>query len=80
MLSSWEPPAKQARALNPENDAPLEGRWPADVHVKKGFTWEQQLAIVVKILVEDRKQALVDWVKEVRAAVWLKMRRSSWEM
>ncbi|EKM57133.1 uncharacterized protein PHACADRAFT_142335 [Phanerochaete carnosa HHB-10118-sp] len=68
-LSSWEPPAKGARALEPENDTVLENRWLTDVHVKKGYTWEQQLAIAVRILVEDEKQVIVNWVKETLTMV-----------
>lgn len=75
-LSSWEAPAKGARALDPENDAVLENRWPADVHVKKGYTWEQQLAIAVRILAEDEKQAMIDWVKEVSVVLGRKKCRS----
>ena len=62
-LSSWEPPARDP--LRPEPDSIPENRWPADVRVKKGYSWEEQLAITVKCLVEDEKESLVRWVKEV---------------
>jgi replication fork protection complex subunit Tof1/Swi1 len=36
------------------------------VQVKKGFTWSEQMGIAVKALIEDGKQSVVDWVKNVR--------------
>lgn len=65
-LSSWEPPERGARTLRPEDDTLLENRWPAEVRIKKGYTWSEQLGIAIKLLVDDGKMTLVDWVKEVR--------------
>ncbi|GJE93432.1 timeless-domain-containing protein [Phanerochaete sordida] len=65
-LSSWAPPAARA---DPEKDTILENRWPAEVRVKKGFSAEQQLAIAVRILEEDGKREMIDWVKEILTMV-----------
>ena len=40
-------------------------RFPADVQVKKGFTWSEQLGIAIAALVEGGERQLVDWVKDV---------------
>lgn len=61
-LSSWEPPA---RTLRPENDTLLENRWAAEVKVKKGYSWSEQMGIAIKCLLDEEKGMLVEWVKEV---------------
>ena len=61
-LSSWEPPAK---TLRPEEDTLPEDRWPAEVKVKKGYSWPEQMGIAIKCLVDEGKEKLVEWVKEV---------------
>lgn len=66
-LSSWEPPTK---TLRPEDDALLENRWAADVKVKKGYRWDEQVGIAVKCLVDEGKERLVEWVKEVRLMIF----------
>lgn len=38
---------------------------PAEVKVKKGYTWSQQLGIAIACLVEKEQKHLVDWVREV---------------
>lgn len=62
-MSSWEPPAKDAGG-NGDTSVP-DNRWPQDVHVKKGYTFTQQLGIAVAALVDDGKMALIEWVKQV---------------
>ncbi|KAI0703047.1 timeless protein-domain-containing protein [Cytidiella melzeri] len=63
--SSWEPPEKGTR----RDDATVENRWPAEVKIKKGFSWSEQLGIAVKCIVEDSKTSLIDWVKEILSMV-----------
>ena len=61
--SSWEAPEKIARG----DETMIENRWPAEVKIKKGFSWSEELAIAIKCLIEDEKASLIDWTKEVRA-------------
>jgi replication fork protection complex subunit Tof1/Swi1 len=62
-LSSWEPPVKGV--ARSEDETILENKWPAEARVKKGYTWSEQLGIAIKCLVEDEKEELVNWIKEV---------------
>lgn len=62
--SSWEPPEK--KALNDDDDV-LESRWPAEVKIKKGYTWSEELGIAIKCLLEDCKTDLIEWIRQVRA-------------
>lgn len=62
--SSWEPEAKEekrgrGRELDESDEAP------AEVQVKRGYSWSQQLGIAIACLLESGKGELVDWVKEV---------------
>jgi replication fork protection complex subunit Tof1/Swi1 len=41
-------------------------RFPADVQVKKGYSWSEQLGIAIAALVDGGEGELVDWVKDVR--------------
>lgn len=69
--SSWEADEhsmkkkKKGRAGVVEEEE-LETRFPPDVHVKKGYSWSDQLGIVIAALVEADLTGLVDWTKEVR--------------
>lgn len=38
---------------------------PAEVQVKRGHSWSEQLGIAVGCLVENGRQELLDWAKEV---------------
>lgn len=40
-------------------------RFPAELSVKKGYSWSEQVGIVVASLVEAGQQDLIDWVKDV---------------
>ena len=40
-------------------------RFPADVQVKKGYKWSEQLGIAIAALVEGGEGELVNWVKDV---------------
>jgi hypothetical protein len=40
-------------------------RFPADVQVKKGYSWSEQLGIAIAALVEGGEGELVEWVKDV---------------
>jgi replication fork protection complex subunit Tof1/Swi1 len=42
-----------------------DSRFPADVQVKKGYTWSEQLGIAIAALVEGGEGGLIDWVKDV---------------
>ncbi|KAI0089435.1 timeless protein-domain-containing protein [Irpex rosettiformis] len=59
--SSWEPPEKASRG----DENMVENRWPAEVKIKKGFSWSEELGIAIKCLVEDSKASLVEWTKEI---------------
>ncbi|KAI0787003.1 timeless protein-domain-containing protein [Abortiporus biennis] len=63
-FSSWEPEPASTRAGRSkalEEDT----RFPPDVEVKKGYKWSEQLGIALGILLEEGKQGLVDWVKQI---------------
>jgi replication fork protection complex subunit Tof1/Swi1 len=40
-------------------------RFPADVQVKEGYSWSEQLGIAIAALVEGRERGWVVWVKDV---------------
>jgi hypothetical protein len=40
-------------------------RFPPDVQVKKGYSWSDQLGIVIAALVEAAQTGLVTWTKDV---------------
>jgi replication fork protection complex subunit Tof1/Swi1 len=61
-FSSWEPPEKNVRALREKPGA-------GEVQVKRGFSWSEQLGIVVAALVEADQRKLVDWTKDVSVVV-----------
>ncbi len=65
MFSSYEPESSTAkeRAQDEDEDAKI----PADVHVKKGHSWSEEVGIVVAVLVDAGQGDLVDWTKEVGA-------------
>lgn len=57
-FSSWEPeekPAKRGRGAQA----------PAELQVKSGFKWSEELAIALAALQEEGKTSLIDWTKEV---------------
>ncbi|XP_006455122.1 hypothetical protein AGABI2DRAFT_75426 [Agaricus bisporus var. bisporus H97] len=72
--SSWEADEhsmkkkKKGRAGVVEEEE-LETRFPPDVHVKKGYSWSDQLGIVIAALVEADLTGLVNWTKEILASV-----------
>ena len=37
----------------------------AEVQVTQGYTWTEEMGIVIACLVEDEKSHLINWVKEV---------------
>ena len=37
----------------------------AEVQVTQGYTWTEEMGIVIACLVEDEKTHLINWVKEV---------------
>lgn len=41
----------------------------AEVRVKRGYSWSEQIGIAVAALVEDGQAGLVEWVKDVSDAV-----------
>ncbi|EJD01845.1 timeless-domain-containing protein [Fomitiporia mediterranea MF3/22] len=60
--SSWEPEAKVDRGRDKDVET---DKHPAEVQVKKGFSWSEQLGIAIACLLENGQQELVDWVKEI---------------
>ncbi|KZT08354.1 timeless-domain-containing protein [Laetiporus sulphureus 93-53] len=59
--SSWEPEKRILR----EDHAAEDSRFPPDVQVQKGYSWSEQLAIVIAHLLEAGKAYLIDWVQEI---------------
>lgn len=70
--SSWEADEhsmkkkKKKGRVGVVEEEELETRFPPDVHVKKGYSWSDQLGIVIAALVEADLTGLVNWTKEVR--------------
>ncbi|KAF8893088.1 timeless protein-domain-containing protein [Infundibulicybe gibba] len=58
--SSWEPDAAKEK----KSPAP-DSRFPPDVQVKKGYSWSDQVGIVVATLTEDGHLELVNWTKDI---------------
>ncbi|KAK7682773.1 hypothetical protein QCA50_014156 [Cerrena zonata] len=57
-FSSWEPEERPGR----------KGREPkalAELQVKSGFKWSEELAIAIAALLEEGKTSLIDWTKEI---------------
>ncbi|KAJ7349333.1 timeless protein-domain-containing protein [Mycena albidolilacea] len=64
--SSWEPPEKE-KAVRERTRAEKPGA--GEVQVKRGFSWSEQLAIVIAALVDEGNRLLVDWTKDILATV-----------
>ncbi|KAJ7764630.1 timeless protein-domain-containing protein [Mycena maculata] len=64
-FSSWEPPEKGVRALRAEREKPGAG----EVQVKRGYSWSEQLGIVIAALVDADQLELVNWTKDILATV-----------
>ncbi|KAJ7134228.1 timeless protein-domain-containing protein [Mycena epipterygia] len=62
-FSSWEPPEKGVRA--PRAEKPGVG----EVQVKRGYSWSEQLGIVIAALVDAGQIELVNWVKDILVVV-----------
>lgn len=54
--------------LAPENDTLLENRWAPEVRIKEGYSWGDKMGIAIKILVEEEKMALIEWIKQVSSS------------
>ncbi|KAK0205546.1 timeless protein-domain-containing protein [Desarmillaria ectypa] len=65
VFSSYEPESSTAEERAQDEDA----RIPADIHVKKGHSWSEEVGIVVAVLVEAGQGELVDWTKEILTTV-----------
>ncbi|OAX37898.1 timeless-domain-containing protein [Rhizopogon vinicolor AM-OR11-026] len=63
--SSWEPETKGRH----ERDLVEDIKFPAEVQVKKGYSWSEQIGIAIAALVEDGKTELVEWVKDILVLV-----------
>ena len=62
-FSSWEPEEKPAkRGRGPQV--------PAELQVKSGFKWSEELAIAIAALLDEGKGSLIDWTKEVSSPKW----------
>jgi len=57
-FSSWEPNQQLKDKTTPDN------RFPPDVEVKKGYSWSDQLGIVIAALVEASHEDLLRWTTE----------------
>lgn len=62
-FSSWEPPEKGVRERAPKAEKPGEG----EVQVKRGYSWSEQLGIVIAALVDAGNVQWVNWTKDVSA-------------
>lgn len=55
-FSSWKPEEKFIER---------ERKVVAEVQVTQGYTWTEEMGIVIACLIEDEKTHLINWVKEV---------------
>ncbi|KAJ6588221.1 timeless protein-domain-containing protein [Mycena capillaripes] len=62
-FSSWEPPEKGVRALRAEKPGANE------VQVKRGFSWSEQLGIVIAALVDAGDAKWVNWTQDILTTV-----------
>ena len=65
-LSSWEAPEKGTGSRRRAAETSEDEKRPREVRVKKGYSWSENVGIIVKALVDGGKRALVDWVRDVR--------------
>ena len=64
-LSSWEPPEKGTSTRHRADESSEDEKRPREVRVKKGYSWSENVGIIVKALVDAGKRPLVDWVRDV---------------
>ncbi|KIJ64730.1 hypothetical protein HYDPIDRAFT_181592 [Hydnomerulius pinastri MD-312] len=64
--SSWEPERKSNRT---RETAEGDEDFSAEVQVKKGYSWSEQIGIAIAALVEEGKSELVEWVKDILVLV-----------
>jgi replication fork protection complex subunit Tof1/Swi1 len=65
-LTPEELAVKTGKVSGPKVDNTVaDRRFPPDVHVKKGWSWSEQVGIAIKALVEEEHTELVDWTKDV---------------
>jgi replication fork protection complex subunit Tof1/Swi1 len=57
-FSSWEPEEKKQREKKQTDTT-------ADVQIKKGHSWSDQIGIAIAVLVENGKLELITWTKDV---------------
>ncbi|KAJ7704500.1 timeless protein-domain-containing protein [Mycena rosella] len=62
-FSSWEPPEKGVRALRAEKAGA------GEVQVKRGYSWSEQLGIVIAALVDAGQLELVNWTTDILTVV-----------
>ncbi|KAF8166787.1 hypothetical protein K438DRAFT_1984061 [Mycena galopus ATCC 62051] len=62
--SSWEPPEKEKSA---RERARAEKPGAGEVQVKRGFSWSEQLGIVIAALVDEGNVQWVNWTEDVSA-------------
>lgn len=60
--SSWEPEEKEKKTV-------ADTRFPPEVEVKKGYSWSDQLGIVIACLIDSNQEELVKWTTEVHFAI-----------
>jgi replication fork protection complex subunit Tof1/Swi1 len=66
-LTPEELALKTGKAL--KSESVVDRRFPADVQVKKGWSWSEQVGIAILALVDEGHQALVEWSREVSVTV-----------
>jgi hypothetical protein len=67
-FSSWKPEEKFVER---------ERKVAAEVQVTQGYTWTEEMGIVIACLIEDEKTHLINWVKEVSRLNFLALCLSS---
>lgn len=60
--SSWEPEAKAKKDRSTKTGS---GAVSAEVEVKKGYSWSDQIGIAIAALVDGGRKDLVIWTQEV---------------
>lgn len=78
-FSSWEPEPKASRGrggIGYVNDDTADGarkdKMPKEVHVKKGYSWSDQLGIAITSLAELNQLDLVVWATDVSNLIRLR--------
>lgn len=55
----------QEPSSDEDNDGPKAMRMPADIKVKKGMSWAEEMGVAVGLLSNMNRDDLLQWVKDV---------------